>query len=231
MTCLVDQFAPQAAQAAVRVLERLGLRVGVPALQTCCGQPFLNDGFPHLAGELAARWVELFEPFDLVVAPSGSCVTTVREFYPRLVRGKLQQRAEAVAHRTYELSEFLVRVLKAEEVGARFPHRVAFHPSCHLLRGLRAADCARALLRRVEGLELVELAEAERCCGFGGVFSVKFPEVSEAMMRDKLDQVESTGAEVLTSTDLGCLLHLAGGLSRRASRVRCVHLAEILGAS
>lgn len=231
VTCLVDQFAPQAARTAVRVLERLGVRVGVPALQTCCGQPFLNDGFPHHAAELAARWVELFEPFDFVVAPSGSCVTTVREFYPRLVRGQFQQRAEAVAHRTYELSEFLVRVLKAEEVGARFPHRVAFHPSCHLLRGLRAADCARALLLRVEGLELVELADAEGCCGFGGVFSVKFPEVSEAMMRDKLDQVESTGADVLTSTDLGCLLHLAGGLSRRASRVRCLHLAEILGAS
>lgn len=228
VTCLVDQFAPQAAAATVRLLERLGLRPEVPHLQTCCGQVFLNDGFPHHAADLAARWVEVFEPFDFVVAPSGSCVATVREFYPRLVRGRLQDRARVLADRTYELSEFLVRVLGVQDVGARFPHRVAFHPSCHLLRGLRAAECARTLLRHVEGIDLVELAHAENCCGFGGVFSVKFPEVSEAMMRDKLDEVASTGAEVLVSTDLGCLLHLAGGLSRRGSRVRCAHLAEVL---
>ncbi len=232
VTCLVDQFAAGVARGTLQVLERVGLRAEVPGGQTCCGQPFLNDGFPDQATRLARRWVEAFEPFDAVVAPSGSCVATVREFYPQLFAGSpWEERARAVAGRTYELSEFLVRVLGVEDVGARFPHRVAFHPSCHLLRSLGAGDCGRTLLLRVRGLELVDLAHPEACCGFGGVFSVKFPEVSEAMLRDKLQDVGATGAEVLVSTDLGCLLHLAGGLSRHGSPLRCLHLAEVLGGS
>jgi len=231
VTCLVDQFAPEVAEATVQVLETVGLRVEVPAAQTCCGQPFLNDGFPREAAALARRFVRVFEPFEVVVAPSGSCVATVREFYPKLVGGGgWAERGRAVAERTYELSEFLVRVLGVEDVGARFPYRVALHPSCHLLRGLGAADCARALLRKVRDLQLVDLARPEACCGFGGVFSVKFPEVSEAMMQDKLEDVRSTGAEVLVSTDAGCLLHLQGGLARRGGPLRCAHLAEVLAA-
>ncbi|MDR7541489.1 MAG: (Fe-S)-binding protein [Armatimonadota bacterium] len=232
VTCLVDQFAPSVARGTLQVLERVGLRAEVPGGQTCCGQPLLNDGFPDQAARLARRWVETFEPFDAVVAPSGSCVATVREFYPRVLAGSpWEGRARAVAQRTYELSEFLVRVLGVEDVGARFPHRAALHASCHQLRSLGAADCARAVLRRVAGLELVDLAHPEACCGFGGVFSVKFPEVSEAMLRDKLQDVSATTAEVLVSTDLGCLLHLAGGLSRKGVRLRCLHLAEVLGGS
>lgn len=229
VTCLVDQFAPEVATATLSVLGRVGVEASVPAEQTCCGQPFLNDGFPEYASSLARRFVQTFEPFEAVVAPSGSCVATVREFYPRLLSGTAWEApAAAVAHRTYELSEFLVRVVGVVDVGACFPHRVAFHPSCHLLRSLGAAGCARALLERVAALQLVELARPEVCCGFGGVFSVKFPEVSEAMLADKLQDVTGSGADVLVSTDMGCLLHLRGGLSRRRSSVRCLHLAEVL---
>jgi L-lactate dehydrogenase complex protein LldE len=229
VTCLVDQLAPEVADATLRVLERAGVRVAVPAGQTCCGQPFLNDGFPEEAAALARHFVRTFEPFQAVVAPSGSCVATVREFYPRLLSGTpWEDRAREVAGCTHELAEFLVRVWGVEDLQAHFPHRVAFHPSCHLLRGLGAADCARTLLQHVRGLELAELPYADACCGFGGVFSVRFPEVSEAMLQDKLQDVESSGAEVLVSTDLGCLLHLRGGAGRRGGRLRCLHLAEVL---
>ncbi len=231
VTCLVDQFAPQVARATLRLLDRVGVPAQVASPHACCGQPFLNDGFPAEASALARDFVRTFGVFDAVVSPSGSCVATVREFYPRLLAGgPWEAQARRVAERTYELSEFLVRVLRVEDVDAHFPHRVAFHPSCHLLRSLGAAPCARRLLERVRGLQLVELAHPEVCCGFGGVFSVKFPEVSEAMLADKLEQLASSGAEVLVSTDLGCLLHLAGGLGRRGSPVRCVHLAEVLAA-
>jgi len=231
VTCLVDQFAPEVAACTLRVLKRVGLRPAVPEGQTCCGQPLLNDGFPRQAAAVARRFLRTFEPFDAIVTPSGSCASTVREFYPQLLAGSPEHaQAEAVAGRMYELSEFLVRVLGVEEVGARFPHRVAFHPSCHQLRALRAADCTRTLLRRVEGLELVDLHHPEACCGFGGVFSVKFPEVSEAMLHDKVEDVRRTAAEVLASADLGCLLHLRAGLRRRGEPVRCLHVAEVLAA-
>lgn len=228
-TCLVDQFYPQVAEATVRVLERVGVRVHVPRGQTCCGQPLLNDGFPREASGLARHFLRTFEAYDAVVAPSGSCVATVREFYPQLAQGgPWGERIRSLARRTYELSEFLVRVLGVDRVEARFPHRVAFHPSCHLLRGLRAAGCARTLLEGVQGLQLVEVENPEACCGFGGVFSVKFPEVSGAMLEDKLADVRATGAEVLVSTDAGCLMHLQGGLARRREPLRCAHLAEVL---
>lgn len=229
VTCLVDQFYPQVGQATLRVLEQVGVRADVPKDQTCCGQPLLNDGFPREAARLARHFLKTFEAYEVVVAPSGSCVATVREFYPQLAQGTpWEARIRSLAHRTYELSEFLVRVLGVDRVEARFPHRVAFHPSCHLLRGLRAADCARRLLAGVQDLELVDLAQPEACCGFGGVFSVKFPEVSEALMEGKLLDAQGTGAEVLVSTDVGCLMHLEGGLARRNSPLRCAHLAEVL---
>ncbi len=229
-TCLVDQFYPQVAEASLRVLERVGVRAEVPPGQTCCGQPLLNDGFPREACALARHFVEVFKPYDAVVAPSGSCVATVREFYPHLAQGtSWAERACSLAHRTYELSEFLVRVLGVDRVASRFPHRVTLHPSCHLLRSLGAAQCARRLLQGVQELELVELARPEACCGFGGVFSVKFPEVSGALLQDKLADAQATQAEVLVFTDAGCLMHLEGGLLRRGnSSIRCMHLAEVL---
>ncbi|GBD29163.1 Lactate utilization protein A [bacterium HR32] len=228
-TCLVDQFYPQVAEATLRVLDRVGVRADVPGGQTCCGQPLLNDGFPKEAAALARHFLRTFEPYDAVVAPSGSCVATVREFYPHLAQeARWRERIRSLAHRTYEVSEFVVRVLGVERVQARFPHRVTFHPSCHLLRGLRAAECARRLLLGVEDLELVDLAHPEACCGFGGVFSVKFPEVSRALLEDKLADAQATGAQLLVSTDAGCLMQLEGGLARHRIPLRCVHLVEVL---
>lgn len=227
VTCLVDQFFPEVGEATVRVLERAGVRVDFPEAQTCCGQVFSNAGYREEAAELARRFVEVFEPYDAVVAPSGSCVATVREFYPELLaHTPWEERARAVAHRTYELSEFLVRKLGITEVGARVPYRVTFHPSCHLLRSLGAADCAACLIQKAA--ESVPLAESDTCCGFGGIFSLKCAPVSEAMLRDKLARIEATGAEVVVSTDVGCLMHIGGGLRRKGSPVRPMHLAELL---
>jgi len=229
VTCLVDQLFPQVGEATVEVLDRVGVRVEFPEGQTCCGQVLSNDGFRQEAAELARRFVELFEPYEAVVAPSGSCVAMVREFYTELLSGTpWEERACGVARRTYELGEFLVRVLTVTDLKAHFPHRVTFHPSCHLLRGLGACECAERLIRSVEGVEFVPLGRPEACCGFGGVFSVKHAPVSEAMLQDKLSDIEATGAEYVVSTDVSCLMHIEGALRRRASPVRAIHLAELL---
>ncbi|MDR5708650.1 MAG: (Fe-S)-binding protein [Armatimonadota bacterium] len=231
VTCLVDQFCPEVGEATVAILERAGVRVAFPEAQTCCGQVLLNDGFHREATALARRFVETFAPYEAVVAPSGSCVALVREFYPQLLRGTaLEERAREVAHRTYELGEFLVQVLGVTQLGARFRARVTYHPSCHLLRGLGAAACAERLVRNVEGAEFVPLRCPEACCGFGGIFSVKFGAISEAMLLDKLADLEATGAQVVVSTDVSCLLHLRGALGRRNSPLRTLHLAELLNA-
>ncbi len=230
VTCLVDQFFPGAGRAAVEVLEHLGLAVTFPAAQTCCGQPAFNDGFRDEARRVARHFVDTFAGHEWVVAPSASCVAMVRELYGALLAADpvYGPAARALGQRTYELSEFLVNVLGVTDIGARYRARVTFHPSCHLLRGLHAAGCARALLQAVDGLELVPLPDEEQCCGFGGVFSVKFPHLSTAMMRDKLAAVQRTGADLLVSTDVSCLMHLAGGLARDGSPVRTVHAAELL---
>ncbi len=231
VTCLVDQFFPEVGEATVAVLERAGVRVAFPEAQTCCGQVLLNDGFHREAVRLARRFVETFAPYEAVVAPSGSCVAVVREFYPQLLRGTdLEEPARALAHRTYELGEFLVRVLGVTRLGGHFRGRVTFHPSCHLLRGLRADRCAEQLIRNVDGVEFVPLRHPEACCGFGGIFSVKFGAISEAMLRDKLEDVEATGAQAVVSTDVSCLAHLRGALKRRGSPIRTLHLAELLNA-
>lgn len=229
VTCLVDQFFPQVGEATVEVLERVGVRAEFPEGQTCCGQVLANDGFRKEAAELARRFVEVFEPYEAVVAPSGSCAAMVREFYAELLSGTpWEERAYGVAHRTYELSEFLVRVLGVTDVGASFPHRVTFHPSCHLLRALGACGWAERLIRSVAGVEFVPLGHPEACCGFGGVFSVKHAPVSEAMLQDKLSDIEATGAEFVVGTDVSCLMHIDGALRRRGSPVRTIHLAEVL---
>jgi L-lactate dehydrogenase complex protein LldE len=233
VTCLVDQLFPQIGEATVRVLERAGCTVTFPAAQTCCGQATFNDGFWDDARGLAVRFLHTFAEAEAVVAPSGSCAAMVREWYPRLFRDDPPRAAAAAAlgRRTYELSEFLVHVLGRTDVGARFDAAVAYHPSCHGLRGLGLRDEPLQLLRTVRGLRLVDLPRAEECCGFGGFFAVTFAPVSGAMLASKLDAVEASGAEVVTATDASCLMHLAGGLARRGSRVRAVHLAEILAAS
>jgi L-lactate dehydrogenase complex protein LldE len=214
---------PQAARATTTVLERLGHKVVVPTAQTCCGQMHLNSGYRREALPLAEQLIAQFADFDAVVSPSSSCVGTIRESY-RQVLGIEHELTE----RTMELSEFLVKRLGVEDVGATFPHRVTYHPTCHSLRLTRIGDAPLRLLRNVRGLELVELPNADECCGFGGTFSLKNADTSTAILADKCSSIESTHADVCTAVDGSCLLQIGGGLSRRGQRVQAVHLAEIL---
>jgi L-lactate dehydrogenase complex protein LldE len=230
VTCLIDQLFPHIGDATVRVLERAGCAVEFPQAQTCCGQATFNDGFWDDAAGLAARFLDVFGDAPQIVVPSGSCAAMVREWYPRLLRDDPARAAQAraVGDRTFELSEYLVRVLGRTDLGARFPAAVAYHPSCHGLRGLGLRDEPLALLRGVRDLRLVPLAGADECCGFGGFFAVKFSALSGAMLDAKIGAIEASGAEVLTATDVSCLVHIAGGLARRGSGVRVMHLAEVL---
>jgi len=231
-SCLVDQLYPQVGEAALAVLRRAGVDVVVPQAQTCCGQIAFNDGFRPDACAMARHFLDVFEPHAAVIAPSGSCASMVREFYPRLFRDDppLAARAAALAHRTYELSEYLVNVLGWDDPGARFAHRVAYHPSCHGLRTLGLVEQPLRLLRRVAGLELCPLRNGEECCGFGGMFAVKFAALSSSMLDAKIAAIEESTAEFVTATDVSCLMHIDGGLRRRGSAVRTIHLAEILAA-
>jgi L-lactate dehydrogenase complex protein LldE len=236
-TCLADALFPRSAQATVVLLERLGHEVTFPAGQTCCGQMHVNTGYRREALPLVRHHVEVFERAladgaEAVVAPSGSCVGSVRHQHASLAReagdDDLAARADAVAARTYELSELLVDVLGVEDVGATYPHRVTYHPTCHSLRLLHVGDKPLRLLRGVRDIDLVELPAAETCCGFGGTFALKNADTSTAMLADKLAAVRTTGAEVVTAGDSSCLMHIGGGLSRLRAGARTVHLAEIL---
>jgi L-lactate dehydrogenase complex protein LldE len=224
-TCLTDTFYPGTARAVLRLLERLGCSVDFPLGQTCCGQMHFNTGYRQQATPMAKRYAEVFSGYDAVVAPSGSCAAMVREYHPELAG------SSAPVRDTYELSEFLVDVLGTTDVGAYFPHRVTYHPTCHSLRMLGVGDRPLDLLRAVRGIDLVELPGAESCCGFGGTFAVKNAETSTAMLTDKMRCVLDTGAEVLAAGDNSCLMHIGGGLSRLRSGVRPVHLAEILAST
>jgi L-lactate dehydrogenase complex protein LldE len=226
ITCVNDLVFPRTGQAVVTVLERLGHKVEFPAEQTCCGQMHANTGYRAEALPMVRRFAETFAPYDAVVVPSGSCAAMVRESYPGLM-----PEAASVAGRTYELSELLVDVLGVTDVGASFPHRVTYHPTCHGLRMLRLGDRPTRLLRAVAGIELVELPGADECCGFGGTFAVKNSDVSAAMLADKCAQVEQTGAEYVAAADNSCLTHIGGGLSRRGGRGRAIHYAEILAST
>jgi L-lactate dehydrogenase complex protein LldE len=246
ITCLADQFYPGVGEAAVKVLRRLGVEVSFNQAQTCCGQPAFNTGFRAEAREVAARTLDLFtaELFtaerapgasgvdhpDYIVSPSGSCTSMMRVFYPELFEHDplRSAQAQAMAARVFEFSEFLVKVLKVDDVGARFAHRVAYHDSCHLLRELGVSEEPRRLLRAVRGAELVELGDNRLCCGFGGTFSVKFPEVSVAMGDDKIKAALEAGAEYLVANDSGCLMHLAGLIHRQGVPLKTMHLAEVL---
>jgi L-lactate dehydrogenase complex protein LldE len=235
ITCLADGIAPQVAKATVRLLRRLGVEVEVPLQQTCCGQAHINTGYPREAFPLVRNHVSAFEGYDYIVAPSGSCTASIRHQHAEVARlGRdepLALAAGQAAARTYELSEFLIDVLKVEDVGAYFPHRVTYHPTCHSLRLLRVGDRPLTLLRQVQGIDLVELPEADSCCGFGGTFSVKNAGVSGAMLADKTAAIRATGASVCTAGDASCLLHIGGGLSRQGAGARTLHLAEILAST
>lgn len=214
----------------MEVLRRIGLQVSFNPAQTCCGQPAFNTGYRQEAREVAARVIDLFEDAEYVVAPSGSCTSMVRVFYPELFADDpvLLGKAEKLRARFFEFSEFLVNVLKVEGVGASFRGRVTYHDSCHLLRELGIAEEPRRLIRAVRNIEFIEMQDYRLCCGFGGAFSVKFPEVSVSMGEDKLQAALKAGAEVVVANDSGCLMHLAGVIHRRGFPVKTMHLAELL---
>jgi L-lactate dehydrogenase complex protein LldE len=229
ITCLGDALFPQAGVATVRLLKRLGIGVDFPKAQTCCGQPHFNSGYHDDARELARHTIRTFAGNPLVVTPSGSCAAMVKLEYPELFHGDphWHSRALDLAARTHELSDFLVNVLGREDVGARFPARVTYHMACHL-RGLGLLTEPERLLRNVRELELVPLERADECCGFGGSFSVRFPGISGAMVQDKASFIEQANVEYVVATDAGCLMNMGGCLHRRGSRVRTLHLAEVL---
>lgn len=229
VTCLVDQLFPEVGEAAVRLLERAGCEVDVPLAQTCCGQPAWNSGYRDEAARLARRTVEVLEPYASVVVPSGSCASMLRVSYPELFHDEpaWQKRAERLAEKVFELTEYLA-AQGFDASGSRFRGKVAYHASCHLLRELGIRRAPLELLAQVPGVELVEMADAETCCGFGGVFSAKMADLSGAMLDDKLEAATASGADVLTATDCGCLMHLGGALHRRRARLGAVHVAEIL---
>jgi L-lactate dehydrogenase complex protein LldE len=220
ITCLTDTLYPDTGKAVVTLLERLGHQVEFPMAQSCCGQMHFNTGYRADAALMARGFTKAFDGYEAIVSPSGSCVAMVREYYPA--------EAAEVASRTYELSEFLTGVLGVTDVGAYFPHRVTYHPSCHGLRMLHIGDAPLALLRAVRGLDLAELPEADTCCGFGGTFAVKNADVSAAMCTDKVSNIRLTGAEYVCATDSSCLMHIGGALSRQRTGVDAIHLAEIL---
>jgi L-lactate dehydrogenase complex protein LldE len=229
VTCLGDMFYPEIGVRIVRLLRGLGVEVDFPAGQTCCGLPLFNSGYHVEAAAVAARTIPLFRDSAHVVVPSGSCAWMVKHEYPGLVADPaLRREAEALASRTYELSQFLVRVLGVTRFTSAVRGRVTYHDSCHLLRGLHESASPREILSRLEGVEVVALPGADECCGFGGSFSVRLPEVSTAILDKKLANVEQTGADVVVACDAGCLMQMSGGLSRRGARARAVHLAELL---
>jgi L-lactate dehydrogenase complex protein LldE len=232
ITCLGDVFFPKVGMATVRLLRRLGVEVDFPPRQTCCGQPHFNSGYHDHARDLARYTIDAFDNGQLVVTPSGSCAAMVKLEYPELLHQDLawHGRADELAHRTHELSDFLVNVLKVEDVGASFPARATYHMACHL-RGLGLTNEPERLLRRVRGLELLPLERHDECCGFGGSFSVRFPEISGAMVGDKCGFIEKSGADVVIATDAGCLMNIGGCLHRRKQRVKTLHLAEVLAAN
>ena len=221
VTCLVDQVAPEVGQAAVRLLEAAGCEVVFPSGQTCCGQPAYNAGFPDDARRLARHHVDVFAPYDTVVTPSGSCAAMVRHFYPKLLG------ADTALPPTFELTEFLVDELARPDLGARVDATVTYHASCHLLRELGVADAPRAVLDAA-GVKVSDMADPERCCGFGGTFSVTHPEMSVPMADAKLDQAVATGAPTLVACDTGCLLHLRTRAAARGLDLGFRHVAEVI---
>jgi L-lactate dehydrogenase complex protein LldE len=235
VTCVVDQMWPAVGTSTVEVLRRVGCTVEFDERQTCCGQPAFNTGYRVEARDLAERFIEMCEatPAEAFVSPSGSCTAMVHHYVSLFpgedpVDEKWRQRARALAARTFELSSFLVRVLKVEDVGARWPGRVTWHDACHALRDLKVQSEPRSLLRNVREAELVELENADACCGFGGTFSVKYPEISVAILDQKIEAIERAGVNAVVSGDASCLMQIGGRLSRKGSDVKVMHLAEML---
>jgi L-lactate dehydrogenase complex protein LldE len=227
--CFVDQLLPEVAMDAVTVLQRIGCEVSFPQDQTCCGQPAFNSGYWNDARPCAERFLRVFKDAEYVVCPSGSCTTMVRAFYPELLRSSpFAGDAAALSQRTFEFSEFLVKIAACDEVGASFPHSVTYHASCHGLRELKLRQEPLRLLRKVQGLKLVDMLRLDECCGFGGTFATKFESISAAMGISKADSIAVTGAEYVTAIDPSCLMHVQGILGKRGDKAKTIHLASIL---
>lgn len=235
ITCFNDTLFPETGKAMVSLFERLGHSLDFPMDQTCCGQMHYNTGYQEETVPLVRRFVNVFGEAEAIVAPSASCVGMVREYYSRVAKDtgdqELINKVEQVVPKVFELSEFLVDELGIEDVGAYYPHRVTYHPTCHSLRMLEVGDAPLKLLRNVEGIDLVELPAAEECCGFGGTFAIKNADTSAAMLGDKIHHIKGTGAEVCASADNSCLMHIGGALQRQRGGVKTVHLAEILAST
>ena len=229
--CLVDTIYPEVAEAMVRVFQRLGISFTCPTDQTCCGQPAFNSGYRRQARIAAQHFIEVFEDSELIVCPSGSCVNMVRHHYAALFQNspKWLRRAQNLASRTYEFSEYLVDILGVEDLGARFDARATYHDSCHLLRGIGVKEQPRTLLAHVAGLNFVEMYNSDYCCGFGGTFSIKYTDISNALVTDKVNNIIATGADAVVGCDMGCLMNIEGKLSRMGADIKVMHLAQILG--
>lgn len=230
ITCLVDQFFPNVGISMVRLLHRQGIDVKFPTSQTCCGQPAFNSGYTEEARQVARTLLDAFEDADYVVAPSGSCVGMIRHYYPFLFQDDPEERKRVsdLIDKTYEFSQFLVNVLQVRDLGATFPYRVTYHPSCHASRLLGVEQEPLQLMKEVKGIQLVPLPYQEDCCGFGGTFAVKMSGISSAMVKNKTDHILETDAEVLVGTDMGCLMNIEGNLRKRNQSIRVMHLAELL---
>ncbi|WP_043933532.1 (Fe-S)-binding protein [Bacillus sp. EB01] len=228
-TCLVDLFQSDVGKATVELLERLGCEVEFPESQVCCGQPAYNSGYVKESKEAMKRMIDTFQHAEVVVSPSGSCATMFRE-YPHLFASDqiYGPKAKALAEKTFELTQFIVDVLKIEDVGARFEHKVTYHTSCHMTRLLGVVEAPMKLLKNVKGLEFTELPGKEQCCGFGGTFAVKMAQISEQMVDEKVQHVEETGAEYLIGADAACLMNIGGRIDRLGKPIKIMHIAEVL---
>ena len=228
--CLVDGLYPEVAEAMVRLFRSLSIDMRYPRAQTCCGQPAFNAGYRKEAAAAARHFIRTFSDAEQVVCPSGSCVHMVRHHYPLLFENDpaWRRRALQVAGKTFELTEYLVNILKIRKIDAAYPGRVTYHDSCHLMRGLGIADQPRRLIKMVEGVKFVEMADPDLCCGFGGSFSVKYPEISTAMLEEKVRNIQASGADTLVGCDMGCLMNIQGMLHRKNLPVRTLHIAQLL---
>lgn len=231
--CIIDSMYPEVAEAMVRLLRKLGAVLTYPPDQTCCGQPAFNTGYRKEAAVAARHFLKTFQDAETIVCPSGSCVAMVRHHYRELFQNSPEwlETAQKVGNRVFELTEYLVDVLGVEDVGARYEGKVTYHDSCHLLRGLGVSEQPRKLIQRVQGVELVEMKDADRCCGFGGTFAFKYGDISAAILQDKVNNIIDSGADTVVGCDMGCLMNIQGMLSRQEASVRTLHIAEFLGGS
>ena len=228
--CLVDGIYPEVGEAMVAIFRKLGVNLTCPTQQTCCGQPAFNSGYQREARVAAKRFIEIFETAEAIVCPSGSCVTMVRHHYPQLFSDDATwlQRAQNVAAKTFELTEYLVDILGVDDLGAHFDGVITYHDSCHLLRNLRIKEQPRRLLRKITGTEFIEMNDSDRCCGFGGSFSFKYGDISAAMAEDKVNNIIDSGAGAVVGCDMGCLMNIQGMLSRKGSSIKVMHIAQLL---